>query len=126
MKGLIGKKLGMTQVYDKAGNLHPVTVIEVGPCTVLALRTIEKHGYAAIQLGFGARKVRNTPKAIAGHVKAAGLAEQPPAVIREIRLTEDPACAIGQAGRCAFCPRRVRGHHGHYQRAGVPGCREAL
>jgi len=95
MKGLIGRKLGMTQVYDKAGNLHPVTVIEAGPCTVLALRTIEKHGYAAIQLGFGVRKVKNTAKAIVGHVKAAGMAEQPPTVIREIRLTEDPACAVG-------------------------------
>jgi large subunit ribosomal protein L3 len=95
MKGIIGKKLGMTQVYDKAGNSLPVTVIQAGPCTVTALRTAKTHGYAAIQLGFGERKASRVTKAECGHAKAAGLAERPPAVLREVRLTEDPACAVG-------------------------------
>ncbi len=95
MKGIIGKKLGMTQVYDKEGKLLPVTVIEAGPCTVLALRTMEKDKYSAVQIGFGARKVKNTTKAVLGHVKAAGLEATPPAVIREIRLDENPTASVG-------------------------------
>ena len=95
MKGIIGKKLGMTQVYDKEGKLLPVTVIEAGPCTVLALRTMEKDKYSAVQIGFGARKVKNTTKAVLGHVKAAGLEATPPAVIREIRLDENPTANVG-------------------------------
>ncbi|MFA4945000.1 MAG: 50S ribosomal protein L3 [Lentisphaeria bacterium] len=95
MKGLIGKKLGMTQVYDKDGVLCPVTVIEAGPCTVVALRTKGKDGYAAVQLGYGVRKAKNVSLAVKGHLKAAGLAETPPAVLREIRLAADPAAQVG-------------------------------
>ena len=95
MKGLIGKKLGMTQVYDKNGTLNPVTVIEAGPCKVIALRTAEKDGYSAIQLGYGIRKAKNVSKAVKGHVKAAGLEATPPQVIREVRLDENPTAAVG-------------------------------
>ncbi len=95
MKGIIGKKLGMTQIYDKSGAAQPVTVIEAGPCTVTAIRTRGKHGYSAIQLAFGRKKVKNATKAAVGHVKAAGMAETPPAVLREVRLSEDPTCAVG-------------------------------
>jgi large subunit ribosomal protein L3 len=95
MKGLIGRKLGMTQRYLKDGTLAPVTVIEAGPCKVLALRTRDKDGYCAVQLGFGQRKAKNVSRAVKGHVKAAGLADTPPERIREIRLTEDPKYAIG-------------------------------
>ena len=56
-KGLIGKKLGMTHVYTETGVMIPVTAIEVGPCPVIELKTQEKHGYSALQLGFGTRKV---------------------------------------------------------------------
>lgn len=95
MKGLIGKKVGMTQVYDDQGRRVPVTVVEAGPCTVLALRTNDKNGYAALQLGFGTRKAKNVSRAVRGHCKAAGLADNPPEKIREIRLREDPENSVG-------------------------------
>ena len=62
MKGLIGKKVGMTQVYDEKGVLIPVTVIEVGPCKVTAIKTVERDGYSAIQLGYGERKAKNVDR----------------------------------------------------------------
>ena len=73
MKGLIGKKLGMTQVYDEKGVLTPVTVIEVGPCVVTDVKTVERDGYSAIQLGFGSRKAKNVTKARKGHLAKAGI-----------------------------------------------------
>lgn len=94
-KGILGKKLGMTQVYDESGTRVPVTVIEVGPCPVLALRKQEQDGYSAVQLGFGARKAKNTSKAVRGQVRAAGLESTPPAVIREVRLDADPEVKVG-------------------------------
>ena len=72
MRGIIGRKLGMTQVYDDQGTAITVTVVEAGPCTVLAKRTPEKHGYSALQLGFGRRSLRKTKRSILGHVAAAG------------------------------------------------------
>ena len=95
MKGIIGKKLGMTQVFDEDGGVVPVTVVEAGPCTVTALRTREKNGYSALQLGYGVRKAKNVSKAVRGHVREAGLEDAPPARIREIRLDEDPGEAVG-------------------------------
>lgn len=67
MSGLLGKKIGMTNVYDDAGKMIPVTVIEAGPCVVTQVRTKEKDGYSAIQLGFDEKKVKNTSKAAQGH-----------------------------------------------------------
>ena len=96
-KGMIGKKLGMTQVYTEKGVLVPVTAIELGPCPVLEVRTKEKNGYSALQLGFGSRKVKNVSKAVIGNLKKANLQDDPPAVIQEIRLDEDPAQEIGSA-----------------------------
>ena len=89
MKGLIGKKLGMTQVYDENGVLIPVTVIEVGPCVVTAVKTVERDGYSAIQLGYGSRKAKNVTKACQGHLAKAGVTGATlPAVLREIRTAE--------------------------------------
>ena len=89
MKGLIGKKLGMTQVYDENGVLIPVTVIEVGPCVVTAVKTVERDGYSAIQLGYGSRKAKNVTKACQGHLAKAGVTGAAlPAVLREIRTAE--------------------------------------
>ena len=89
MKGLIGKKLGMTQVYDEKGVLIPVTVIEVGPCVVTAVKTVERDGYSAIQLGYGSRKAKNVTKACQGHLAKAGVTGAAlPAVLREIRTAE--------------------------------------
>ena len=95
MKGIIGKKLGMTRIFDEEGHSVPVTVIEAGPCTVLQTRNKDSHGYSAIQLGFGTRKVKNVAKPVLGQLKAAGRAENPPALIREIRLESDPAETVG-------------------------------
>jgi len=95
IKGIIGKKLGMTQIYAEDGTVIPVTVVDAGPCTVLSLRTKDKDGYSAVQLGFGQAKKKNTSKAICGHCAAAGLADNPPSVIKEFRLEEDPAVEVG-------------------------------
>ena len=88
MKALIGKKIGMTQVYDEKGVLIPVTVIEAGPCVVTAVKTVERDGYAALQLGFGARKAKNLSRAEKGHLTKAVSADADgklPAVLREFR-----------------------------------------
>ena len=86
MKGLIGKKLGMTQVYNESGVLIPVTVIEAGPCVVTAVKTSERDGYEAVQLGYGCRKAKNVTKARIGHLAKAGVTgEQLPAILREFR-----------------------------------------
>ncbi len=69
---LIGKKIGMTQVYDESNTLVPVTVIEAGPCPVIQIKTVEKDGYEALQIGHGKRKSKNTSKALQGHFKKAG------------------------------------------------------
>lgn len=95
MKGLIGKKIGMTQVFDEKGVFVPVTVLQAGPCVVLDIKTKDKHGYSAIQLGFGERKVKNVSKAIKGHCRNAKCENQPPAKICEFRMDEDTDLEIG-------------------------------
>ena len=88
MKALIGKKIGMTQVYDEQGTLIPVTVIEAGPCVVTAVKTVERDGYDALQLGFGARKAKNFSRAEKGHLTKAVAVDEAgklPAVLREFR-----------------------------------------
>jgi large subunit ribosomal protein L3 len=72
MSGLIGKKIGMTSVYDAAGNNIICTVIEAGPNIVTQVRTTERDGYSAVQLGFGEKKEKRTTKALKGHFQAAG------------------------------------------------------
>ena len=73
MPGLIGKKVGMTSMYSEAGKNLPCTVLEVGPCVVTQVKTADKDGYAAVQVGFGDRKENRTTKAMAGHFKKAGV-----------------------------------------------------
>ncbi|HEY3065272.1 MAG TPA: 50S ribosomal protein L3 [Methylomirabilota bacterium] len=82
-EGLIGRKVGMTQVFGDDGSHVPVTVIEAGPCTVVGIRSQATHGYDALQLGFGAKK-KNVSKPAAGHFKKANVS--PMRVLREIRL----------------------------------------
>ena len=72
MSGLLGKKIGMTSIYDASGKNIPCTVIEAGPCVVTQIRTIEKDGYEAIQLAFEDKKEKNTSKPLLGHFKKAG------------------------------------------------------
>ena len=91
---LLGKKIGMTQVYDAQNVLVPVTVVEAGPCPVVQIKTIESDGYNAVQLGFGALKTKNASKAEANHAKKAGL-ESTPRVLNEVRLTEAPTVKLG-------------------------------
>jgi large subunit ribosomal protein L3 len=91
MKALIGKKIGMTQIYDEQGTLIPVTVIEAGPCVVTAVKTVERDGYDALQLGFGARKAKNLSRAEKGHLTKAVAVDEAgklPAVLREFRGME--------------------------------------
>ena len=83
-KGLIGKKIGMTQLFDENGKVIPVTVVEAGPCTVVQKKTIENDGYEAIQVGFGDVKVQRVNKPMAGHFKKADVA--PKKVLKEFRL----------------------------------------
>jgi large subunit ribosomal protein L3 len=73
MPGLIGKKIGMTSLYSASGKNIPCTILEVGPCDVTQVRTLEKDGYEAIQLGFGERSEKRTSKAMQGHFKRAGV-----------------------------------------------------
>src|SRR5947208_16633998 len=96
-EGLIGRKVGMTQVFGDDGNHLPVTVIEAGPCTILGIRTKDTHGYDALQLGFGAKK-KNVSKPAAGLFKKANVA--PMRVVREIRLEKTETLQgyeVGQA-----------------------------
>ena len=74
MPGLIGKKVGMTSIYSAAGKNLPCTVLEVGPCVVTQVRTLERDGYEAVQLGYGERSEKHTSKAMQGHFKRAGVA----------------------------------------------------
>ena len=91
---LLGKKIGMTQVYDAENVLIPVTVVEAGPCPVVQVKTPEGDGYNAVQLGFAKKKVKNTSQAELNHAKKAGLVEAP-RVLREVRLAEPPAVKPG-------------------------------
>lgn len=91
---LIGKKIGMTQVYDAQNVLVPVTVVEAGPNSVVQVKTIESDGYNAVQLGFSAKKAKNTSKAELNHAKKGGL-ESAPRVLSEVRLTDKPAQKAG-------------------------------
>ncbi|MFN6945403.1 MAG: 50S ribosomal protein L3 [Cytophagaceae bacterium] len=72
MSGLIGKKIGMTTIYDDNGKSIPCTLVETGPCVVTQVRTVEKDGYSAIQLGYGEKKEKNTTKSLLGHFKKVG------------------------------------------------------
>lgn len=92
-KGLIGRKIGMTQVFDEKGNVIPVTVVELGPCAVVQKKTTENDGYNAVQLGFEDKKVTNTNKPMAGHFAKADVA--PKKVLREFRLEDDSAINVG-------------------------------
>jgi large subunit ribosomal protein L3 len=85
--GLIGKKLGNTQIFEDDGNVRRVTVVEVGPCTVLGKRTAEKDGYTALIVGLGEKREKLVNKAEAGFFKKAG--QKPARVVRELRLSAE-------------------------------------
>mgnify|MGYP000892550370 CR=1 FL=1 len=94
ISSLLGKKLGMTQVYDAQNVLVPVTVVEAGPCTVVQVKTAETDGYNAVQIGFSQKKTKNTSAGELGHAKKANL-ENAPRVLSEVRLTDAPTLKVG-------------------------------
>jgi len=93
-KGILGKKIGMTQVFDAEGKLLPVTVIEAGPCVVLQKKTMENDGYEAIQVGFSRLKETKTTKPMKGHFDRAKA--KPVRYIKEFRLEDNTPYAVGQ------------------------------
>ena len=92
-KGIIGKKIGMTQIFDEVGNVIPVTVIEAGPCVVAQKKTAENDGYDAVQLGFIDAKEKNTNKPMKGHFAKAGVAAKKH--LKEFRLDDCSALNVG-------------------------------
>ena len=92
-KGIIGRKIGMTQIFDEKGNVIPVTVIEAGPCVVAQVKTVETDGYNAIQLGFGEVKDKHINKPEAGHFAKAKLANKKH--LREFRLEDISNYKVG-------------------------------
>ena len=92
-KGIIGKKLGMTQIFDAKGNVIPVTLIEAGPCAVAQKKTVETDGYNALQLAFEDAKKKNVNKAQLGHFEKAGIS--PKRHLKEFRLDD---CSAYEAG----------------------------
>lgn len=91
---LVGKKIGMTQVYDAQNVLVPVTVVEAGPCPVVQIKTTQTDGYNAVQLGFSQKKAKNSPKAEQAHAKKAGL-DETPRILSEVRLEAAPDLKVG-------------------------------
>jgi len=92
-KGLVGKKLGMTQLFDKNGNVVPVTVLEIGPCVVVQKKTTQNDGYEAIQIGFGDLKASKVNSPMKGHFAKGDVA--PKRVLREFRLDDISSINVG-------------------------------
>jgi large subunit ribosomal protein L3 len=94
VKGVLGTKLGMTQVFDDEGRIVPVTVVRAGPCVVTAVRTAERDGYAGVQLGYGEIDPRRVTKPVAGHFAKAGVT--PRRYLAELRTSDASEYTLGQ------------------------------
>ena len=92
-KGIIGKKIGMTQIFDENSKVVPVTVVEAGPCVVVQKKTVENDGYTALQLGFGDATVKGTNKPMKGHFAKADVALKK--FLREFRLDNTDSFSVG-------------------------------
>ena len=92
-KGIIGKKVGMTQIFDAKGNVVPVTVVEAGPCVVVQKKTVENDGYAAVQVGFGDLRAEKVNKPMKGHFDKSDVA--PKRTLREFRFADCDAVNVG-------------------------------
>ena len=92
-KCIVGKKIGMTQLFDESGKMIPVTVVEAGPCVVVQKKTTENDGYEAVQLGFGDSSEKAVNKPLKGHFAKAGVALK--RVLREFRLDDCSALSVG-------------------------------
>ena len=95
MAGLIGRKVGMTRIFNDEGHVVPVTVVRAGPCSVVRMKTEATDGYRAVQVGFEARKAKHATRAAVGHAAKAGL-EAAPRVLREFRVTDEEAFQAGE------------------------------
>jgi large subunit ribosomal protein L3 len=95
IEGLLGKKLGMTQIFDETGQVVPVTVLEVGPCVVTQVKTNDRDGYEAVQLGFGHRKRPNSPQR--GHLRPSGATSR---FLREVDADDISDFSVGQVLDC--------------------------
>jgi large subunit ribosomal protein L3 len=95
IEGLLGRKLGMTQIFDETGQVVPVTVVQLGPCVVTQIKTKERDGYEALQLGFGQRKRLKGPER--GHLRASGAASE---ILREVRTDSIGDYTVGQTLDC--------------------------
>ncbi|WP_028511124.1 50S ribosomal protein L3 [Ruminococcus sp. NK3A76] len=93
VKGIIGKKIGMTQIFDEAGKVIPVTVVEAGPCVVVRKKTIENDGYEAVQLGFGDIRAKRVNKPLTGYFEKAGVALK--RTLKEFRFDDTSALNVG-------------------------------
>ena len=107
-KAIIGKKIGMTQLFDEKGNVVPVTVVEAGPCVVVQKKTIENDGYEAVQIGFGALSDKRATKAIKGHFAKADVALKK--TLKEFRLDDIAALNvdIGSSGSCQVATSTIQ------------------
>ena len=92
-KAIIGKKIGMTQIFDESGKVIPVTVVEAGPCVVVQKKTVENDGYAAVQVGYGDVKVQRMNKPMKGHFEKADVAAKK--TLKEFRLEGCDALNVG-------------------------------
>lgn len=97
IEGLLGKKLGMTQIFDESGQVVPVTVLEVGPCVVTQVKTKARDGYEALQLGFGFKKRLNSPER--GHLRASGAQSR---FLREVKAKDVDQYSVGQVIDCSL------------------------
>ena len=95
MAGLIGRKVGMTRIFNDEGDAVPVTVVRAGPCPVVCVKSEESDGYRAVQVGFETRRAKHATKAEAGHAAKAGL-EAAPRVLREFPVADDEAFEAGE------------------------------
>ena len=94
MKGLIAKKMGMSQIFNEDGSVVPVTILEVGPCYISQIKTIEKDGYDAVQIAYGNKKEKRTNKPLHGHFKKAGL--DPKRILAEFEIIPGFNYKMGQ------------------------------
>ena len=109
-KAIIGKKVGMTQIFDENGKVIPVTVIEAGPCVVVQKKTAENDGYSAVQLGFGDVKEKKLTKPQVGHFQKAGVDFKK--VLKEFRLEDAEHRHAGSMGACSTPSRIFKGKIG--------------
>lgn len=132
MKGIIGKKIGMTSVFDPTGRQVACTIIEAGPCVVTQKKTVETDGYEALQIAFGEAKEKNTPKALQNHFNKANTT--PKAVVKEIRncsidkqVGEEITCEIFEEGAdvSVIGTSKGKGFQGVVKRHGFAGVGEA-